>query len=100
MKKIILNEIQKDAMQEVANIGAGHASTVLSQMINRNIQMGIPKVEIVPLEKVNEYVKDEPVVVGIFLKISDEIPSYVVLLIPRDSAFMLSNMRFPELPVF
>jgi len=60
--------------------------------------MGIPKVEIVPLENVKDYVKDEQIVVGIFLKISDEISSYVLLLIPRDSAFLLSSMLMGEKP--
>ncbi len=92
MEEIILNPIQKDALQELANIGAGHASTVLSQMINQTIHMGIPKVEIIPLSKVNEYVKEENIVVGVFLKISEELPSYVLLLIPRQSAFSLANM--------
>ena len=92
MQELILNDQQRDALQEVANIGAGHASTVLSQMINRNIKMGIPKIEIIPLEKTREYVKDEKVVVGIFLKISEEIPCYVLLLIPRDSAFALAYL--------
>jgi len=92
MQELILNDQQRDALQEVANIGAGHASTVLSQMINRNIKMGIPKIEIIPLEKTREYVKDEKVVVGIFLKISEEIPCYILLLIPRDSAFALAYL--------
>jgi chemotaxis protein CheC len=92
MEEIILNPIQRDALQEVANIGAGHASTVLSQMINRSIQMGVPRVEIIPLEKVSDYVKEENIVVGVYLKISDQIPSYVLLLIPRQSAFSLTNM--------
>ncbi|MEM0467081.1 MAG: chemotaxis protein CheC [Candidatus Thermoplasmatota archaeon] len=98
MEEIILNPVQKDALQELANIGAGHASTVLSQMINRSIHMGIPKVEIIPLSKVNEYVKEESIVVGVFLKISDEIPSYVLLLIPRQSAFALANMLLGQKP--
>jgi chemotaxis protein CheC len=92
MEEIVLNEIQRDAMQELANIGAGHASTVLSQMIHRNIHMGIPKVEVITLDKVPFYVKDERIVVGIYLKISDQIPSYILLLIPRDSAFAIAHL--------
>jgi chemotaxis protein CheC len=79
-------------MQELANIGAGHASTALSQMVGREIKMGIPKVEVVALDEVNNIFKDEKVVVGIFLRISDEIPSYVLLMIPRESAFSLADM--------
>jgi len=92
MQDIILNDSQKDALQELANIGAGHASTALSQMINKTVKMGIPHVELVPLSDATSYVEDEKVVAGIFLKISDEIPSYVVVLLPRESAFAITDM--------
>ncbi len=92
MEKIVLNDSEKDALQELANIGAGHASTALSQMINKNVKMGIPKVEVISLNNVSQHIESEKVVVGIFLKISDEIPSYVVLFIPRKSAFALADM--------
>ena len=89
---LLLNDMQRDALQEVANIGAGHASTVLSQMVNREIRMGVPRVDVVALEKTIDYVKDEKVVVGVYMKISQELPSYVLLLIPRQSAFALVDL--------
>jgi chemotaxis protein CheC len=92
LEKIVLNDSEKDALQELANIGAGHASTALSQMINRDVKMGIPKVEVISINEVSQHIESEKVVVGVFLKISDEIPSYVVLFIPRKSAFSLADM--------
>lgn len=92
MEKITLDINQKDGLQELANIGAGHASTALSQMINREVKMGIPHVEVIPLAEAGSYIQHEQIVVGIFLKISDEIPSYVMMLIPRESAFALSDL--------
>jgi chemotaxis protein CheC len=92
MEKIMLNTTQKDGLQELANIGAGHASTALSQMINREIKMGIPHVEVIPLPEAGSHLRHEQIVVGIFLKISDEIPSYVMMIIPRESAFALSDL--------
>lgn len=89
---LLLNEEQRDALQELANIGAGHASTVLSQMVNREIRMGVPRVDVVSLEKTIDYVKDEKVVVGVYMKISQELPSYILLLIPRESAFALVDL--------
>ena len=96
MQDITINENQRDALQEMANIGAGHASTALSQMIQKDIQMGIPKTELIPLEEVSSNVESEKVVVGIYLKISNEIPSYVMLLIPRESAFSLLSMLLQQ----
>ncbi len=96
MKKITLDTTQKDGLQELANIGAGHASTALSQMINREVKMGIPHVEVIPLAEAGTYIQNEQIVVGIFLKISDEIPSYVMMLIPRKSAFALADLLLGE----
>ena len=41
-----LKELQLDALREVANIGAGHAATALSQMTNRKIMISVPEVNI------------------------------------------------------
>jgi chemotaxis protein CheC len=98
MEKITMNDMQKDALQEVANIGASHAATALSQMISRDIQISVPKVDILPLENIVDCVKDEKIGVGIFLKISDQIPSYVLLLLPKKSAFALADLLLGKEP--
>ena len=41
-----LKELQLDALREVANIGAGHAATALSQMTNRKIMISVPEVNV------------------------------------------------------
>ncbi len=38
-----LKALQLDALREVANIGAGHAATALSQMTNRTIMIACPR---------------------------------------------------------
>ena len=45
-----LSEMQIDALREVGNVGAGNAATALSQIINRTIDMTVPRVTILPLE--------------------------------------------------
>ena len=92
MQEIKISSEQKDALQEMANIGAGHASTALSQMVQKDIQMGIPKIELINLEDVSDHIEKGQIVVGIYLRISNEIPSYVMLLIPRESAFSIADM--------
>ena len=51
-----LKELQLDALREVANIGAGHAATALSQMTNRTIMIAVPEVNIRALEDVTDLV--------------------------------------------
>ena len=47
-----LKELQLDALKEVANIGAGHAATALSQLTSRTIMINVPEVNVRPLEEV------------------------------------------------
>lgn len=39
-----LGEVELDALKEVANIGAGHAATALSQLTNRRILVDVPRI--------------------------------------------------------
>ncbi len=48
---IELSEIQRDALQEVGNIGAGNAANALAQMINKRVDINIPSVEMVELDE-------------------------------------------------
>ena len=47
-----LKALQLDALREVANIGAGHAATALSQMINSPIMISVPTINVTRLEEV------------------------------------------------
>src|SRR2546429_187476 len=47
-----LKALQIDALREVANIGAGHAATALSQLTNRRIMISVPQINIARLEEV------------------------------------------------
>ena len=42
--------MQRDALQEVGNIGAGNAANALAQMINKRVDINIPSVEMVELD--------------------------------------------------
>ena len=50
VSQIDLTEIQRDALQEVGNIGAGNAANALAQMINKRVDINIPSVEMVELD--------------------------------------------------
>lgn len=46
--EIKLSPAQLDALREIGNIGAGNSATALSQIINRRIDMNVPRVSMVP----------------------------------------------------
>lgn len=54
-KDVNLSETQRDALQEVGNIGAGNAANALAKMINKRVDINIPSVEMV---EVDEFAKD------------------------------------------
>ena len=93
-----LTELNKDSLLEVASIGASHAATALSKMVNKYIGISVPKVDIIPIEKTIDSLSDRDVSVGIYIKISDEYPSYCLLLMNEKNAFSLIDLLFDEQP--
>ena len=49
---------QLDALREVANIGAGHAATALSQMVGSTIMISVPRINVTRLEDVPPVVSE------------------------------------------
>ncbi|MFX0181502.1 MAG: chemotaxis protein CheC [Candidatus Hodarchaeota archaeon] len=52
-----LSEFHLDALQEVGNIGAGHAAIALTQFLNRSTYMSIPNVALDHIQKIPKFVK-------------------------------------------
>ena len=49
-----LSDLQKDALKELGNIGAGHAATALSQLLNATIKLGEPTIEVIKFRDVSD----------------------------------------------
>ena len=49
--EIKLTDLQRDALKEIGNIGAGNAANALAKMINKRVDINIPAVEMVELDK-------------------------------------------------
>ena len=90
-----LTEAQLDVLQEIGNVGAGNSATALSRLIKYRIEMNVPRVALVPIEEVPEFVGGpELVVAGIFLRVYGKAPSNILFLIPRESAFALVDTLY------
>lgn len=80
-------DMQLDILKEVGNIGAGHAATALSEMIQKPIDMNVPNVKIISLQEIQDYLGgEEKVVVGIFLRIDGDIPGNMLFTWSLESA--------------
>ncbi len=87
-----LHDLQLDALKEVANIGAGHAATAMSQLINRQVMLKVPSLQVDPLEEVPNLLGSPDIVVaGVLMHILGDITGRMLLLFPRDSALVLAD---------
>ena len=90
-----LKESQLDAMREVANIGAGHAATALSQMTNRTIMISVPRVKVKPLEDAGDMLgPPDRVVASILLHMMGDLTGRAMLVFPERSALVLCDFFF------
>ena len=88
-----LKELQFDALKEVANIGAGHAATALSQMTNKKIMISVPEVTVTPLEEVPEVLgHPEEVVAAVLMHMMGDLTGRTLLLFPEPSALALCDI--------
>ena len=88
-----LKAIQLDALNEVANIGAGHAATALSQMIGGTIMISVPTINISRLEEIPPQVAepDEPVA-AVLMHMLGDLTGRTMLVFPRSSALRLAEL--------
>jgi len=85
-----LTENQLDALREIGNVGAGNSATALSQVVNKKIDMNVPKVSIVPIEDVPDLVGGpDALIVAIFLRVYGKAPGNILFLMPKKNAFLL-----------
>ena len=88
-----LKELQLDALREVANIGAGHAATALSQMTNRKIMISVPRINIARLEEVPDVLGNpQDVVAAVLMHMLGDLTGRTLLLFPEATGRRLCDM--------
>lgn len=80
-------DFQLDVLKEVGNIGAGHAATALSRLLDKPVDMLVPKVRMVEFEEIADSVGGaERVVIAIFLRVEGETPGNLFFILSLESA--------------
>ncbi|MCG7407472.1 chemotaxis protein CheC [Paenibacillus sp. ACRRX] len=83
----ILGEFKLDVLKEIGNIGAGNAATALSRLLNRPIDMAVPKVRLLPFECVADEVGGaEQVVIAIYFRVEGEAPGHLFFIFEIEPA--------------
>lgn len=92
-----MNGLVLDVLKEIGNIGAGNAATALAKMIDKKVDMKVPKVSILEFKEVPELLGgEETEVCGIFFKIEGDINGSIMFLLEMDSAFNLIDLLMPR----
>ena len=79
--------MQFDVLREIGNIGAGNATTALSQMLSAKIDMKVPKIDLLEFKELGELIGGaENIVVGILLTLQDDIDGMMMFLVEKKAA--------------
>ena len=88
-----LSNFERDQLVEVANIGADHASTALSQMVKKRVSIRVPEAYVDRIEKLVKYMGDpKDLVTAVLLKILGDAPGIMLLIFTPASALNLTSL--------
>jgi chemotaxis protein CheC len=91
---------QLDGLREVANIGAGHAATALSTMVNDRVMVSVPEIRVVQLEEVPELLgSPDEVVSAVMMKLLGDVTGRTVQIFPAATASALVGALTGREPV-
>lgn len=82
-----------DVLREIGNIGAGNAATALAKLLNKRVNMAVPKVQILEFKSLTDVLGGpENLVVGILIGVTGNINGYIMFLLEQQYAHTLVNM--------
>ncbi|MGB8266847.1 MAG: chemotaxis protein CheC [Candidatus Velthaea sp.] len=88
-----LTDLQKDALKEVGNIGAGHAATALSQLLNTTVKLSEPSIDVIKFRDLATRIGYENrIVAALHMYVRGEAPGQMVVLFDRENALEFVNV--------
>lgn len=86
-------EFEQDQLKEVVNIGASHASTVLSKMVSKRVSISVPEVQVKRVEDVYQLCPDiDQTTAAVLLKMHGEVPGILLLMLSPEATLHISEM--------
>ncbi|MCU0861500.1 MAG: chemotaxis protein CheC, partial [Methanomassiliicoccales archaeon] len=88
-----IDAMQVDALREIGNIGAAHASTALTNLVRKEIMVDVPECFICKAEQIPAaFGNQEEIVVACFLDAMAAEKGAILLVLPLDMAKSLSDV--------
>ncbi len=89
-----------DALREVANIGAGHAATALSQITGQRIMISVPQINVTVIEDVpNQIGAAEEPVAAVAIRVEGDLLGLTLLVLPQPIAYRIASLMMGGRPV-
>ncbi len=87
-----LNNMHVDMLREIANIGTGNAATSLASMLQRPINIQVPRVSFLDYQSVSENLGGpETLMVGMMLTLHRDVSGMMMFLMKEEFAHMVLN---------
>lgn len=88
-----LNTNQLDVLREIGNIGAGNAVTALAKMLNKRVDMSVPKIKILNFKEIPDILgNSEALIAGILLGVTGDLKGNILFVLDLASAHTLVNI--------
>ncbi|HLQ73850.1 MAG TPA: chemotaxis protein CheC [Bacillota bacterium] len=85
-----LSKTQLDVLREIGNIGAGNAATSMAQLINRQVNMNVPSVNVVTFDQMMDILGGpDATVVALFFRFHGDAPGTVYFILTIEKAQLL-----------
>jgi len=77
----------------MGNIGAGNAATALSQLLGKDVSLSVPKVLMVPVDKMVDRIESKnEIVAAVYLKIFGDITGRALMIFPQNKVFLIVDL--------
>jgi chemotaxis protein CheC len=93
MRLTDLTPLQLDALREIGGIGAGHAATALSQLVDRPISLEVPLIEVVGVPELPHlFGGPERLVGAVYARLLGDISGGILFMAERGAALALVDL--------
>lgn len=86
----------KHSLQKINKIAAVNASRALKMMFKGDVELKIPRARVESIVKFKPAIPAEEMTVGVYLPIGGDAKGAALLVLPRESAFVLCDLLFKK----
>lgn len=89
----MFSKIQLDALQEIINVGGGHAATSLAQLTSQRIEMNIPDIKVLTYQEIfDNYIDANAEVYAVYNQIEHDLDGAFLLVVSHETSKLLVQL--------